>query len=163
MQRSCLLQYTYNEVMATCLGWTDLQGCGECIIPLCDSYYISSLEPESILFICRELLIAIDERSNDDEMILMTKCYITCSGHIHIYKSSNKLTGHRLNVEYTKLVYIYTLCYWAAYFTGYMSRRSRLDIATAIITMNRMHDTYELWSELDKLHKMLNLPMLCNR
>lgn len=148
--------------MATCLGWTDLDGCGECIIPLCDSHYVSSLSPESIIFICRELLIAIDERDSDDEMILMTRCYVTCSGYIYIYKSCTNLDSYRHYTEYTKLVYIYTLCLWAIYFSGRLSKKSSSSIAMSVITINRMHDTYELWSEIGEIYKMLDIPMLSN-
>lgn len=146
--------------MATCLGWTDLEGCGDCIIPLSDQYYVSSLCPNSILFICKELLIAIDERNNDDEVILMTKCYITCSGYIYIYKSSDILSTTQMNVEYSKLVYICTLCYWAAYFSGMLRRKDLVNVATSIMTINRMHDLYELWHEIDKIYEVLNIPIL---
>lgn len=148
--------------MATCLGWTSLEGCNECIIPLSDSHYMSSLTPESIIFICKELLTVINEIDNDNEVILMTQCHITCTGYIYIYKSINKPNSHRFVLEYTKLVYIYTLCYWAVYYSGYLNRKDSIDIAVSIITINRMHDTYELWSEIDKIHKMLDVPMLYN-
>lgn len=146
--------------MATCLGWTDLEGCGECIIPLSDQYYLSSLCPNSILFICKELLIAIDERTNDEDAILMTKCYVTCSGYLYIYKSGKVLGTIQMSVEYSKLVYICTLCYWAAYSSGRLRRKDLVNVAMSIMTINRMHDLYELWHEIDKIYEVLDVPIL---
>jgi hypothetical protein len=144
-----------NDVMATCLGWTNLDGCGECIIPLSDPYYISSLDPDCILFICRELLSAFDYKVSSNEVILLTKSYSTCSGTIYIYIECNEISNTQLNIEYNKLVYIYTVGYWAAYYSGYIQRRNIIDIATSIITINRLHDRDELRCETDNLYKML--------
>lgn len=148
---------TIYYIMATCLGWTDFEGCGECIIPLSDSYYISSLAPECVLFICRELLLNINSDIINERIPLLTKSYATCSGYIYISESHDELTTKQLNLEYSKLVYIYTVGYWAAYFSGCIHRKDMSTIAMSIISINRVHDINELWSEVDKVYKMLGI------
>lgn len=145
--------------MATCLGWTELEGCGECIIPLSDSYYISRLDPKCILFICKEILSTITYRMSGRESLMLTKSYGTCSGHIYICKTYCELPTTQLNIEYSKLVYIYTVGCWAACLNGTIRRRDMNSIIKSIIMINRMHDRDELWYEIDKLYKMLDVSM----
>ena len=145
--------------MATCLGWTEFEGCGECIIPLSDSYHISRLDPECILFICRELLLIMEREVDINETLLITKSYGICSGNLFIYKTCNKLTTTQTRIEYSKLIYIYTVGFWASCLTGCTQRRDITAIAKSIIAVNRIHDTDELWYEIDKVYKMLGIPM----
>lgn len=146
--------------MATCLGWTDFEGCGECIIPLSDPYYISSLAPECILSICKELLLDTSSNSISEKTPLLTKSYATCSGYIYVSELHNELTAKQLSIEYSKLVHIYTVGYWAAYFSGFVHKRDINTIAMSIISINRMNDVDELWNEISKIYKTLNISML---
>lgn len=148
------------DIMATCLGWAELEGCGECIIPLSDSYHISRLDPECVLLICRELLLTMEQEVDVDETVLVTKSYGTCSGNIFIYKTHNKLTTTQARTEYSSLIYIYTVGFWASCLTGCIQRKDVTTIAKSIIAINRIHDTDELWYEIDKVYKMLGVPMI---